>query len=508
MTATHPASPGTVYLVGAGPGDPGLITVRGRQLLQQADVVIYDRLVDSRLLRYAKPGAERISVGKARGAHSATQESINDLLVRKAKEGKVVVRLKGGDPFVFGRGGEEAEALAQAGIRFAIVPGISSAIAAPAYAGIPVTHREASSSFTVVSGTGLPNATDARRRFTTADGTIVALMAWEGLEELTAALLREGRSPETPAALVQWGTEPHQRVVTATLGDIRQRGLEANLTAPVVLVVGEVVRLRKRLAWFEERPLFGRRILVTSSRQQASGLIQRLEEAGAMAVDVPLLEFTLLEKNPILDRAIAELSRYGWLVFSSPVGVEFFFARLKALGKDSRALAGAKVCAIGSATVAALNARGIEPDAVPADFSIAAVTAAVQEHATAGEQVLLHRAEEGGKSLGEAFAQMGARVREVDLYATKIPPGVEADLKAALANGVDAVTLTSSAAVYSLTSLAGSGGLSLGKSLLACLGPATAQSAKQQGLQVDVLPERHTTQALVEALSARFKNRD
>jgi uroporphyrinogen III methyltransferase/synthase len=333
-------------------------------------------------------------------------------------------------------------------------------------------------------------------------------MAWEGLEGLVATLFGEGRSPETPAALIQWGTEPHQRVVTATLSDIRQKGLEAHLTAPVVLVVGEVVRLRQRLAWFEARPLFGRRILVTASRQQAYGLSQRLEEAGAMPMEAPLLEFAPIEKNPVLDRALGDISRYGWLAFSSPVGVEFFFARLKARGKDSRALAGSKVCAIGSATIAALRAQGIEPDATPADFSVEAVVQAIAGRITEGEEALIHRAEEGGKSLSDAFTLMGARVRQVELYRATIPADAQPRLREALASGIDAITLTSSAAVYSLTSLLSGEASLLGKALFACIGPATAQSAKQQGLRVDVLPERHTAQALVEALSARFSARD
>ncbi len=500
--------PGIVYLVGAGPGDPGLITVRGLRLLQQADVIIYDRLVDPRLLRDVKPGAELINVGKARGAHSTPQQEINNLLLEKAREGKVVVRLKGGDPFVFGRGGEEAEALVEAGIPYAVVPGISSAVAVPAYAGIPVTHRNVASSFTVVSGAGAAHGKEPVKLFTTPDGTVVALMAWEGLDGLVTSLLREGRREETPAALIQWGTEPHQRVITATLGTIRERGRQAKLVAPVVLVVGEVVRLRDKLAWFEQRPLIGKRILVTGSKSQSASFSQCLEDAGAFPIETPVIEFKPLGRNAALDRAIAELSNYGWLVFSSPIGVELFFEQLKKRGKDARALARSKVCAIGSAAVTSLNAHGIEPDASPKGFSIEAIAQAVGSRVKPSARVLMHRTDQDSGSLRKAFALFRAQVREISLYRTVVPSGAEAQLREALANGVHAVTFTSSAAVHNFTSLL-KGDLSLAQlSVVACIGPSAAESAKRQGLRVDVVAERHTTQGLVEALSSRLSLKD
>ena len=316
-----------VYLIGAGPGDPGLITVKGLTCLQEAEVVIYDRLVDRRLLDEAGEGAQLVYVGKGPAERAMEQDEINRRLVAEAQQGKVVARLKGGDPFVFGRGGEEAQALALAGVPFEVVPGVTSAIAAPAYAGIPLTHRGIASTFTVVSGSEDPSKEESSVRWdavSRSGGTIVVLMGWDALQGIADTLLSEGLAPSTPVALVRWGTEPYQRTVTGSLADIVQRGAEAGLSAPLVAVIGGVVDLREQLRWFDDRPLFGKRVLVTRSRNQASALSRILADEGAEPVELPTIQISPIEDNPPLDSAIASLGTYAWVIFTSANGVEAF----------------------------------------------------------------------------------------------------------------------------------------------------------------------------------------
>ncbi len=323
---------GMVYLIGAGPGDPKLITLRGLECLQQAEVVIYDRLASPRLLTYVPALAERIYVGKGPDCHTLRQEEINQLLVRKAQEGKIVARLKGGDPFVFGRGGEEAEALVAAGIPFEIVPGITSAIAVPAYAGIPVTHRDYTSALAIVTGHEDPNKADSSiewEHLTAAAGTLVFLMGLENLARIVQQLIKYGRSPKTPIALIRWGTRPEQEVVTGTLEDIAQKARDAKFTSPVVIIVGEVVQMREKLRWIEKRPFFGRRIAVTRSRAQASVLTKKLEALGAEVWEFPTIEIAPAADYGPLDACLRQLNTYQWIIFTSVNGVDAFFKRLR-----------------------------------------------------------------------------------------------------------------------------------------------------------------------------------
>lgn len=499
---------GKVSLVGAGPGDPGLITVRGLERLRQADVVVYDRLVSPELLRHVRPDAEVVYVGKQGGAHTMRQEEINRLLVDRGRSGKRVVRLKGGDPFVFGRGGEEALAVAEAGLPFEVVPGVTSAVAAPAYAGIPVTHRGVASSFAVVTGHEDPSKDQTGHRWehlATGPDTLVFLMGVENLEPISQALLAHGRPPDTPAALVRWGTTPEQQVLSGSLGDILQKARESDFRPPAVLVVGEVVGLRDRLRWYDSWPLLGRRILVTRSREQASQLSEAILALGGRPIEFPTIRVVPLDDSTLLDAALERLASYDWVVLTSVNGVESVFARLRMLGKDARAFGRAKVCAIGPATADALSRHGICPDWVPTQFTSEAIARGFADLGIAGRAVLLLRADIAPPTLSRALVVLGARVDEVAAYRTVHDQG---DLEAVLANlaegRVHAVTFTSSSTVQNMVkALAGKVHL-LRSTLVACIGPTTARTAQELGLEVGLVAREHTVPGLVRALVDHF----
>ena len=495
---------GRVYLVGAGPGDPGLITVRGLQCLREAQVVLYDRLVDQRLLSEASPKAEMIDVGKARGFHREPQAGINQLMVEKAAEGKMVVRLKGGDPFIFGRGGEEAEALARAGAPFEIVPGVTSAIAAPAYAGIPLTHRRVSSSVTIVSGSEDPTKGESSvdwKQLAESNGTIAVLMGWETLPGIVETLMEHGMEPSTPAALVQWGATPRQKTVAGCLEDIAAKGREAGLAAPVVAVFGQVVNLRETIGWFEGRPLLGKRVLVPRTREQAGTLSKLLLEQGADPVEIPTIKVEPLEDTTKLDSALTSLSGYDWVVFASVNGVAQAFSRLRELGLDARAFSGVKVCAIGSATAAALGERGIAADFVPQTAVSEAIVAGLSETGLDGASILLLRAEVGRDVLLGGLADRGARVDDVAAYRTVLPEESREAVRELMAEGgPDVAAFTSSSTVTNLIALLDGDIASLKGVTIACIGPITAQTASEAGLQVDVVAHKSTTAGLVDAL--------
>ena len=445
---------GIVYLVGGGPGDPGLITVKGLRKLQRADVVVYDRLVDSRLLDNARKDAERIYVGKGPDQHAMSQNEINKLLVDRASQGQIVVRLKGGDPFVFGRGGEEALALAEAGLPFEVVPGVTSAVAAPAYAGVPVTHRGLASSVTIVSASEDPTKEGSSVRWDAlakTGGTIVALMGWSVLEKVTETLIAEGMSPDTPAALVHWGTEPHQKTVVGTLRNIRAKGEEAGLTSPVTAVIGDVAELRESIRWFDQKPLFGKTVLVTRSRTQASALSSLLEDEGARAIELPTVRFERPEPFAEMDKAIESLGSFQWVVFTSANGVEAFFDRMKELGRDARQFAGAKLAAIGPATSASLAKRGVVADLVPREYVAESLLESLAERVAPRDKILLPRADIGRNVLEEGLAGMGAEVQRLVAYRTVTPPeSRELAIELLTVGSVDVVTFTSSSTVENL----------------------------------------------------------
>ncbi len=519
-----------VYLVGAGPGDPGLLTLRAAELLSQADVVVYDRLVDERILRHARPDAELTYVGKWPRRSSNSQEDINLHLIDYAEQGKSVVRLKGGDPFVFGRGGEEAIALLEAGIPFEVVPGITSAIAVPAYAGIPVTHRGVAASFTVVSGSEDPGKPESQidwAALAANSGTLMVLMGWESLPNVVEALTAHGKPADTPAALIQWGTRPEQRVVVGTLRDILQRGKETGLEPPVIAVFGDVVALRKQVQWYDSRPLFGKRVLVTRARAQASALVDALAMEGAEAIEAPAIQIEPLADDARLRQAARDLGRgdpaghpyYRWAAFTSANGVDAFWDALRKEGMDARAFGGVRIAAIGPATAAALERRGLTPDLVPDEYVAEALAAALQPTLRAGDRVLLPRAAEARAVLVDALSAMGVAVDEVPAYRTISPNSLPSPLTGEGQDGgapsllgihmlreghIDVVTFASSSTVRNLVQLLGGDVTPLQKPLIACIGPITAQTARELGLRVDIQATDYTIPGLVEAIKGHF----
>ncbi|HZT41258.1 MAG TPA: uroporphyrinogen-III C-methyltransferase [Chthonomonadaceae bacterium] len=521
---------GTVYLIGAGPGDPGLITLHGLERLRTADVVVYDRLAHPALLEHVRPDAERVYVGKASAAHAMKQADINALLVERAKQGKTVARLKGGDPFVFGRGGEEGEACRAAGVPFEIVPGVTSAIAAPAYAGIPITHRDMASSFAVItgherddakeSGRREPGAAEGRRDWAgIAKGadTLVFLMGVEALPEIVARLQEHGRSPETPVALVQWGTWPRQRVVTGTLATIAAEVERAQLTPPAVCVVGEVVRLREALRWFDDpqaRPLFGKRALVTRAREQASALSDLLRAAGAEPVEFPVIKIARRDDYGDLDVALARLPRYAWLVFTSANAVPIVAERLEALGLDARAFGGVRIAAIGPATAEALsNLLHLRADFVPSEAVAEAILAEWPDEDLHGKRILLPRAAEAREVLPEQLRARGAAVEVLPIYETQLDASAAESVRDQLKNGeIDVITFTSSSTVRNFAqAIAGEDRERLlhlaGRTLVAAIGPVTAETARENGLEPQIVAETHTIPGLVAALEGYFHAR-
>jgi uroporphyrinogen III methyltransferase/synthase len=504
------ASKGFVSLIGAGPGDPGLLTLHGARALAAADVVIYDYLSNPLLLDHARPGAERIYVGKMAGQHTLSQEEIDALLVERALAGQRVARLKGGDPFVFGRGGEEALALLEAGIPFEVIPGVTSAVAAPAYAGIPVTHRGLASSFAVITGHEDPGKDESAIDWAhLANGvdTLVFLMGVGNLPQIVEQLVAHGRPASTPVALVRWGTMPAQETVTGTLADIVTRVESAGLRPPAVIVVGEVVALREQVRWFEARPLFGQRVLVTRTREQASALSDRLRALGADAVELPTIRIVAPEDWRPLDRAIADLSSFDGIVFTSTNGVRYFWERLAVAGLDARALAGVRLAAIGPATAAALQSHGLSPDYVPGRYVAEAVAAGLGQ--VEGQRILLPRADIARPALAALLGDRGADVVKVVAYRTERPE-IEAGKLETLLHSVTVATFTSSSTVRNLAELARDSDLDLPAALqgaiVACIGPITAQTAREAGLTVHVVAVEYTVGGLVDALVRHFED--
>ncbi len=498
---------GQVYLVGAGPGDPGLLTIRGKTCLEKADVVLYDHLANPALLDYAPPQAERIYVGRCgRGAYRP-QEEIHRLLIQKVQEGKQVVRLKGGDPFVFGRGGEEAEVMAEQSVPFEVVPGVTSAVAVPAYAGIPVTHRTLASTVTFVTGhedPGKGGSVLEWPRLATVDGTLVFLMGAKNLPTIVRRLTEEGKSPRTAVALIQWGTYPRQRTVVGTLEDIVEQAEAANIQPPTIIVIGAVVPLRKHLNWFESRPLFGARILVTRARGQAAELSRLLLAYGGEPVECPTIEFVPPASWDEVDDAIGRLETYQWLVLTSVNGVQQFMRRVWHKGRDARSLQGLRVCCIGPRTAEELEKFGVKPDYIPSQYQAEGVLDVMKTAGVAGQRVLIARAAQAREMLPEVLRGLGAEVDVVPVYRTVIPHSNVEDIKARLVGqGIDIVTFASSSTVRNFVELFG-GAKELKKILqrtsIGCIGPITADTVREQGLQVDVVARQNTIPALVEAL--------
>ncbi len=519
---------GTVYLIGAGPGDPGLLTLRGLEILQKADVVVYDRLAHPSLLQYARPDAERLYVGKASALHSVKQEDINAIILSRAKAGKSVARLKGGDPFVFGRGGEEAEECRDAGVPFEIVPGVTSSIAAPAYAGIPVTHRDAASSFAVItgherddareSGTRIAGVAEQRRDWSKiANGadTLLFLMGVEALPEIAARLQEFGRAPETPVALVQWGTWSKQKVVTGTLADIVEIVKRSGLTPPAVCVVGEVVKLRERLRWFDNpqtRPLFGKKIVVTRARAQASALSDALRSRGAEPIEMPSIKIERIQDTEAIDKALRFLTKYDWIVFTSANAVAIVADRIDALRKDSRLFGGTRVAAIGPATAEALKQRlNVTADFVPTEAVAEAVIAQWPFPDMTDRRVLIPRAKEARELLPEKLREMGAEIEIIPVYETIMDDSGKEAVIEMLKNGeIDAITLASSSTAQNFAHAISGGDAGRLQELMkgvlvAAIGPVTAKTARELGMTPQLVSVEHTIPGLIAALEAHFR---
>ena len=499
---------GKVYLVGAGPGDPGLITVKAVECLKRADAVVYDFLANPSLLAHAGPGAEIIYVGKSGSDHTLAQNEINRLIVDLAQAGKRVVRLKGGDPFVFGRGGEEAEDLADAGVPFEVVPGVSSAVAAPAYAGIPVTHRSHTSNVGFITGHEDPTKSESSldwAKIASSFGTLVFLMGVRNLPSITANLINGGRAPETPAALIRWGSTPDQVTVTSTLADIAGEAQKRGIRPPAVLVVGGVVGLRDKLNWYETLPLFGRRIMVTRTREQASHLVSGLAALGAGVIECPTIRLAPPDDWAPVDAALARLGDFDWLVLTSPNGADYFFERLWASGRDARALAGVKLAAIGPATAEKLEARGLKADLLPERFVAEGLVEALTKIDLTGKRILLARAKEARDVLPRELTAAGAEVTEVALYQTLAPEGLTAEAEDALSqNQIDLVTFTSSSTVDNLVRLLGPRLDEFKEKIpAAVIGPITAETARRAGFRVAAEAEEYTVDGLI-AAALRF----
>lgn len=498
-----------IYLVGSGPGDPGLITAKGLRLIREADAVVYDRLAPEALLRHARRDAELVYVGKRPGDDQAMkQEEINALLVRLGREGKRVVRLKGGDPYVFGRGGEEALALVEAGVPFEVVPGVTSGIAASAYAGIPVTHRGLAASVAFVTGHEDPSKgrTDVDwDRVARGADTLVLYMGVGRLGEIASSLVAAGRDPATPVAVIRWGTVPEQRTVTGTLEDIAERVAEAGIRPPAVTVVGGVVRLREEgLAWYEARPLFGRRVVVTRARAQAGELSRRLEELGAGVIEFPTIEIRPPKDFGPLDEAIGDLDSFDWLVFTSVNGVEAFLERLGLHGLDVRAIPRrARIAAIGPTTAGRVREAGLRVDAVPGEYRAEALLEEISGEPLEGRRILIPRAARAREVLPERLREAGAEVVVPPAYETVPSSEGREELARRLEAGeVDCVTFTASSTVENFAAAFGAEEAArlLAGTRVACIGPVTAAAARERGIRVDAEADEYTIEGLVRAV--------
>ena len=497
---------GKVILIGAGPGDPDLITVKGMRMLAMADIVIYDYLANQQLLSYCSPQTERIYVGKKGGEHTLPQSEINQLLIEKARENKLVVRLKGGDPFIFGRGGEEVLALAEAGILFEVVPGITAGTAALAYAGIPATHRGDATSVSFITGHEDPTKNESGlnwQALANLEGTLVFYMGVKNLPLIAQNLMFNGKSPDTPAALIRWGTLPVQQTLTGMLGDIAHKAQDEKFKPPALIVVGEVVRYRDQMNWFERKPLFGKRIVTTRARAQSSDLVYQLSELGADVIEFPTIRIEPPPTWQPLDDAIHRLQTYDWIVFTSVNGVESFWERLTSSGSDVRILNGIKIAAIGPATSQRLLQFGVIADLQPEKFVAESLVASLKANSSlAGKKFLLPRAEEARSLLKDELLKSNAEVDEIVAYRTVIETAHQDEmLEKIRSQQLDLITFTSSSTVKNFVSIIGRDLVQqMKKVIVACIGPITAQTAESFGLEVKIMPEDYTIPGLVQGI--------
>jgi len=496
----HPTF-GTVYLVGAGPGDPGLLTLRGRDILTMADVVVHDALANDALLKYC-PGAERIFVGKHTSHHTLLQAEINELLIEQARKRACVVRLKGGDPFVFGRGGEEALALAEAGVPFEVVPGVTAGIAAPAYAGIPVTHRGMAASCAFITGHIAPNeegAVDLTRL--ALDGTLCFFMGVRTLPHVFDELVWIGRKPGTPAAAIEWGASARQRTIQGTLETLPARAAQAALASPALIVVGEVTSLHEPLSWFEQRPLFGKRIAVTRSQTQASSMVQGLRERGAAVFEFPTIQIEAVEEL----EPFGSIADYDWVVFTSVNAVDMLCDRLLEQGHDARAFAHTRICVVGQATATAVRKRFLGVDVMPQRYVAEELLEALRANAgdVTGQRFLLPRADIARSFLPESLREAGAIVTELVTYRTTAPKQSQALIEDLMRFRPNLVTFTSSSTARNFRAIIGDthrDALVHGGAQFASIGPMTTQTARDCGLPIAFQAQQHDIPHFIEAV--------
>ena len=501
---------GMVYIIGAGPGDPGLITLKGAECLGKADVVIYDHLAGSELLGHVRKDARLIYAGKKGGDHTLPQQEINRLIVEEAKAGNIVGRLKGGDPFIFGRGGEEVEALVQEGLPFEVIPGVTSAIAVPAYAGIPLTHRGYTSTVAFVTGHEDPTkeASDIDWKALAAIGTVVFLMGVKNLSNNISNLVKNGKPVSTPAALIRWGTTPDQETLTGTLADIEEMARERKLMPPAIFVVGDVVGLRDQLNWFERKPLFGKGVVITRPEAQAGEFVKYLADEGARPILFPTIRIAPPESLDEIDRALKKIATYDWIIFTSANGVRSLLRRLDETGGDIRDLKGVSIAAIGPATASLLARIGIRVDLVPNEFISEGILAALSQTDMKGKRVLIPRAEVARDVIPKGLADMGATVDVVTAYRTVNSGRKKEELEGLIREGkVDVITFTSPSTVIHFFDIMGDD-YKLPESIkIACIGPVTVTAAKKLGLRIDIVQETYTVPGMVEAMKEAFKTK-
>jgi uroporphyrinogen III methyltransferase/synthase len=497
---------GKVYLIGAGPGDIGLLTVKGMKCLQKAEAVVYDFHLNAQILNYINHDAEFIYAGKRGGHHAMTQDEINQALVDKAKEGKIVCRLKGGDPFVFGRGGEEAEVLVNEGIEFEVIPGVSSSIAAPAYAGIPLTHRKYSSSFSVITGNEditKPESSIDWSKFANGFDTLVFLMGVKNIGAITSKLIEHGKSPDTPVAVVRWGTRPDQKTVVSTLKDIAGLVKEENIKPPAVMVVGNVVKLRDTLKWYENKPLFGQRILIT---REYTKDYEPLEDLGAEIFEFPTIEIAPPESYKELDESIDKVETYNWIIFTSANGFKYFMQRLLDKNKDIRDLKGIKICAIGTKTAEAIRNYGIKVDLIPEEFNAEGLIKAFSTQPSApslkGLKILLPRAEVAREVFPQKVREFGGEIDTPAAYRAIKPEKHGKRLKRFLKEGrISVATFTSAATFNNFVDIIGDDAIEILKDVtIAVIGPVTAKAIEKAGLKVSIMPKEATIKAMVDEI--------
>lgn len=493
-----------VYLVGAGPGDYKLITLKGLECIKKADVILYDRLANPRLLDYAREGVEKIYVGKAPNRHSLKQEEISQLILDKALEGNIVTRLKGGDPYVFGRGGEEAKLLKEHNVEFEIVPGITSAISVPSYAGIPVTHRGVSASFHVITGHEDPTKKESMLDYSVLaklSGTLLFLMGISNLSKICSSLIKYGQSPDKPVAIIRKGTRPEQRTVIGTLSTIEEIVKREGITNPAIILVGDVVNLREELNWFEKLPLFGKNILVTRARAQSSRLSDTIESLGGQPLEYPTIKVKKYD-DPNKEAVLNSIDSYKWIIFTSVNGVKYFFDELKDNKKDARALYNTKIVAIGPATAKEVENHGIYVDYIPESYVAESVIDAIKNDVKEGDKVLLPRALEARSLLIDDLTSRGLVVDNLPIYETIIPDTDKVELNRLIVEEeIDVITVTSSSTAKNLCKLVDDSNMDKLKSIpVISIGPITTNTASELGLNVVTTADEYTIEGLVDSL--------